>query len=731
MKKTTLFIEGMHCAGCAADLEKSLKKLEGVSSADVNYATKKAIIRYDEKVTGIDKFKGIVNKRGYFVESGQIENPEEKDKETEDLKKKLVISAIFTLPFVYFMGAMFLGFPLPMFIHRSEAWIQLLLVLPVLYAGRQFYITGVRSLYMRNPGMDSLVALGTGAAVFYSMLVTLLPETFQGLYYETVAFLITFILLGRYLEAVAKGKTSEAIRNLIGLQAKTAKVIRKGKEIEIPIKEIRVGDIMIVRPGEKIPTEGVVAEGHSSVDESMVTGESMPVSKKKDDAVIGATINTKGMLKIKSTKIGKDTFLSQVIKMVEDAQGSKAPIQKLADKISFYFVPGVIVLALLGFLTWYFIIGQSLVFSLGIGIAVMVVACPCAMGLATPTAVMVGTGLGAGKGILIKNAQALQKSEKIDIVVFDKTGTLTKGLPEVTDIFPQPGHTEREVLEWAASVENNSEHPLGEAIAKKAQEEKIKIHDVKKFKAITGKGVTGEYNKKAILIGNLELMDENNIEHRHVQDIVWHLQFEGKTVMILAIDNEVIGVVAVADKLKDNAKEAIEKLHKMSKKIVMITGDNVRTADAIAKEAGIDKVIAEVLPKEKSDKIKELQKEGVVAMVGDGINDAPALAQADVGIALGSGTDVAIETGEIILVKNDIRDVVNAIRLSKYTMAKIKQNLFWAFFYNVVGIPVALGVLYPINGFLLQPAVAGAAMAFSSVSVVSNSLLMKRFRFEK
>ncbi len=797
-KKIAFTIGGMHCASCAVNIENSLKKVNGVKSANVNYATKKAVIECED-TADISQFEEVVKKKGYQVIKDEarlhvegmmsdhcaniVKNSLEKldgvfeaktnfssqtaiiyydssklnvsqlikavdkagykasklkskdaesemrQKELKELKNKLIVSAAFSLPFLYFMAAEFFSLiPLPYFIKSNMALIQTILIIPVIIAGKNFYTAGFKSLINKAPNMDSLVALGTGAAIAYSFLVTILPDIFQGLYYETAAFLITFILLGRMLEAVAKGKTSDAIKALMGLQAKTARVIRNNKEIEISIDEVEIGDIMIVRPGEKIPTDGVVTLGKSYVDESMVSGESVPVKKEKGSKVVGGTINKNGLLKIRAEKIGKDTFLSQIIKFVEEAQASKAPIQELADKISLYFVPVVIVIALAAFAVWYFVLGQSFVFSLSIMIAVLVIACPCAMGLATPTAVMVGTGIGAANGILIKSAESLQKAGSIDTIVFDKTGTLTKGRPEVTDIIALSQNTKEEVLRLSAIVEKGSEHPLGEAIVRKAKEKKMKIPDPEQFKAITGKGVSAKLGNTSIFLGNRKLMREFKI-NKDVEEKLVELERQAKTAMLLAADNNIIGIIAVADSLKEHSKKAVSMLHKMGKKIVMITGDNKRTADAIASQLGIDEAFAEVLPKDKAGKIMQLQKNGQkVAMVGDGINDAPALAQADLGIALGSGTDVAIETGDIILVKNDLRDVVKAIKLSNYTMKKIKQNLFWAFFYNIIGIPIAAGALYPF-GFLLNPVVAGAAMAFSSVSVVGNTLLMRRHNF--
>ena len=793
-KKITLNIQGMHCASCATIIERSLKKSKGVNSAIVNFATKKASVEYDEKLTNAKDFELVIESKGYSVAKSELTlhvdgmnsehcagivksalmklqgvsqvktssvdgkaiisydesqlkaeeiiqaidkvgykskkvdvdtEQQARAKETSELKTKLILAAIFTIPFVYFMLMLAFNLPIPMFIERNEPLIQTLLIVPVIYAGRMFYVAGFKSLFRLSPNMDSLVAVGTGAAIFYSFLVVLFPNMFQGLYYEVAAILITFILFGRYLEAITKGKTSQAIKKLIGLQAKTATVLRKGKELKIPIEEVVVNDIILIKPGEKIPTDGLVIEGDSYVDESMVTGESIPVEKSKGSEVIGSTINKNGMLKVKATRIGKDTFLSQVINLVEEAQASKAPIQALVDKISFYFVPIVMIIALFAFIIW-LVTGQTVVFALGVGIAVLVIACPCAMGLATPTAVMMGTGIGASRGILIKNAGALQKTQNIDAVVFDKTGTLTKGKPEVTDVVSLSNYSDKDILKISSIAEKNSEHPLGDAIVKKTHQEKIQIPESKSFKAHPGMGVTASYKNKLIIHGNRKLMKQFKIDTKKAEGTLTKLEQEGKTAMLIAYDKKLIGIIAVADQPKENSLEAIQSLHKMGKKILMITGDNERTARAIASQLNIDGVLAEVMPDEKAMKIKELQEKGMkVAMVGDGINDAPALAQADIGIALGSGTDVAIETGEIILVRNDLTDVITAIKLSSSTMKKIKQNLFWAFFYNAVGIPIAAGLLYPFTGWLLSPIIAGGAMALSSVSVVGNTILLR------
>jgi Cu+-exporting ATPase len=579
--------------------------------------------------------------------------------------------------------------------------------------------------------MDSLIFIGTATAYFYSLIVTFFSffkKSFEAhLYYEATVLILLFISLGKYLEAITKGKTSEAIKKLIGLQPKEATIIKENVEMKISISEVKVGDIVLVRPGEKIPVDGVVIDGYSAVDEKAITGESIPVEKKVGDEVIGGTVNKTGVLKVRATRVGKETMLYQIIKIVEEALGSKAPIQLLADKVSFYFVPIVIGIAIFSLLIW-LLLGKSFPFALTVFVSVLIIACPCALGLATPTAVMMGTSLAAQRGILIKSGKALEMARDVNMVIFDKTGTLTKGEPAVTDIVPF-SRSEKEILQIAASIEKNSEHPLAEAIVKKAKEENLDLFEVKNFQAIPGRGVVGEFKGKKIILGTRKLMIENQIDTSKIEEKLVSLEDQGKTTMILAENKEIIGIVAVADTLKEYSKEAVEILHRMGKKVGIITGDNRRVANAIAKQLGIDKVLAEVLPQEKAAEIKKLQSEGnIVAMVGDGINDAPALAQADLGIALGSGTDIAMETGEIVLIKDDLRDVVLAMDLSKYTLNKIKQNLFWAFFYNVISIPIAAGVFYPFTGLLLNPAIAAAAMAFSSVSVVSNALLMKRYK---
>lgn len=736
--RLNLHVIGMSSLHCANIVEGALKKAAGVKKVELNFSLEKAVVEIDRKKTDFAKIKKAIVDAGYdaeLLDSGVEEAPDKerlaREKEIEELKKRTAYSAILTVPtFALALPEMLMGIialQYPDFIIKNMATFQFFLATPVLYLNRDFFERGFRGLIHMMPGMDSLVALGVGTAYVYSVLVGF--GFVEGkIYYETAALLLTFIVLGKYLESVAKGKTSEAIKRLIGLQPKTATVIRKGKEMQIPIKEVIAGDIIVVKPGDKIPVDGVVIDGSSSVDESMITGESMPVHKKKGDTVIGATINKTGSFKFKATKVGSGTMLAQIIKLVEDAQGSKAPIQKLADTVAGYFVQAVIVLALLAFGYWFFIAGEPFLFALTILVATLIIACPCAMGLATPTAVMIGTGKGAEHGILFKNAESLEILHQVKTVVFDKTGTITKGEAVVTDIIPF-GMPESELLRLAAAAENKSEHHLARAVVGRAKEKKIKIADAKSFKAIPGHGVIASVGSTRVLVGNLALMRKEQIQVQpSAIKTMEKLESEGKTVVVAATGKKFAGLVAIADTIKENSPQAIAKLNSMGYKTVMITGDNERTAKAIAKQVGIKSVMAHVLPEDKANEVKKLQAEGKVAFVGDGINDAPALAQADVGIAIGTGTDVAIESGGVVLVKSDLRDIISAMQISSYTLAKIKQNLFWSFFYNAVGIPVAMGVLFPFTGFLLSPVIAGGAMAFSSVSVVSNSLLMRGFK---
>jgi len=733
----TFKVRGMHCASCVAKIENALKREDGIKSINVNLVTEKAYLEFEPIKISMARILKIIEKLGYKADEESLErgiedhHKKEKEGEIKKLRKRFVTAMLFSLPIIYMVMGKMLGLPMPMLFEKYGFFIQFVLATVVILAAFDIWRMGFKNLLRLSPNMDSLIFVGTAVAYFYSVIASVL--VFIGkvievhLYFESVALILVFISLGKYLEAITKGKTSEAIKKLIGLQPKEATIIKDNEEIRIPISEVKVGDIILVKPGEKIPVDGVVTSGYSGVDEKAITGESMPVEKKKDDEVIGATINKTGVLKFRATKVGKDTMLAQIIKIVEEAMGSKAPIQLLADKVSFYFVPAVIGIAVLAFVVWLFI-GQPFAFSLTVFVAVLIIACPCALGLATPTAVMMGTGLAAKQGILIKGGKALEIARDVNVVIFDKTGTLTKGEPVVTDIVEIQASKDK-VLQIAASVEKNSEHPLAQAIVKKAKEENIESFAVQDFKAIPGKGVEVVLQSQKILLGTRKLMIENQIDINPIENKMIELEDQGKTAMLLSRGKKLLGVIAVADTLKEYSKDAVEILHKMGKKVGIITGDNQRVGKAIAREVGIDYVLAEVLPQEKSAEIEKLQKQGnIVAMVGDGINDAPALAQADLGIALGSGTDVAIETGEIVLIKDDLRDVITAIDLSKYTLRKIKQNLFWAFFYNIVGIPIAAGVLYPFTGWLLNPAVAATAMAFSSVSVISNALLMKKYR---
>jgi P-type Cu+ transporter len=739
MEKTILKISGMHCASCAALIETTLRKEEGIKTANLNFATEKLYLEFEPIEISIARIKKIVEGLGYKATEESLEeelydhHKKAKEEEIDAWKRRFVFALIFSLPILYMTMGEMVGLPTPALFSSYGTLIQFLLATAVIISCFNIWKTGFKNLILLSPNMDSLIFLGTAVAYFYSLIVSFLmffrKEIEAHLYYESAALILVFISLGKYLEAITKRKTSEAIKKLIGLQPREATIIKDKEEIRIPIIQVKVGDIVLVRPGEKIPVDGIVIDGYSAVDEKAITGESIPVEKKVGDEVIGATINKTGVLKFRATRVGKDTMLAQIIKIVEEAMGSKAPIQLLADKVSFYFVPSVIFIAIFSSLFWFFL-GKPLAFALTVLVSVLIIACPCALGLATPTAVMMGTSLAAQNGILIKSGKALEIARDVNMVIFDKTGTLTKGEPTVTDIVEiQSDNPKLKILQIAASVEKNSEHPLAEAIVKKAKEENLEFFEVKNFQSIPGQGVMAEIEGKKIILGTRKLMVENQIDPIIIEEKLVALEDQGKTTMILAENKKIIGIIALSDTLKEYSKEAIEILHKMGKKVGIITGDNKRVANAMAKQIGIDRVLAEVLPQEKAAEIKKLQSEGnIVAMVGDGINDAPALARADLGIALGSGTDIAMETGEIVLIKDDLRDVVLAMDLSKYTLKKIKQNLFWAFFYNVISIPVAAGILYPFFGLLLNPAVAAVAMAFSSVSVVLNSLLMKRYR---
>ncbi|MBN1792176.1 copper-translocating P-type ATPase [Candidatus Woesearchaeota archaeon] len=718
MKKVVLDVKGMHCASCSTLLDRTLSRIDGVKAANVNLTTEKATVEFEEGKAHVSQFIKAIESKGYGASesaNGMKSGMLDKHAELDSLKKKLLIGLFFAVP-AFIIGMFIMGEQLP-----YKSLILLVLATPVqFYLGFDMYRSAFQALKGFSANMDSLIVLGTSAAYFYSVYVVITGGMHT--YFEASAVLITIVIFGRYLEAKAKGKTTDAIKKLIGLKPKTACVIREDQEVRIPVDDVKVGDLILVRPGEKIPVDGVIGEGHSSVDESMITGESIPVEKKEGDQVIGATINKTGAFQFKASKVGAKTTLARIIKLVEDAQGSKAPIQRFADEVSAYFVPVVLLIAIVTFTTWMIVKGD-LSFALVAAISVLVIACPCALGLATPTAIMVGTGKGASNGVLIKGGEALETAHRIKHVVLDKTGTITEGKPSLTDI--ESDMDSGKFLHVAASLEKMSEHPLAEAIVKA---HKGSFEKVEGFKAIPGHGVHGNIRHKEYFLGNKKLMDDFGIPIADYESQASRLESEGKTVMFLAEGKSLLGVVAVADRIKESSKRAVQELMDLGITPHMITGDNERTAKAIASQVGIKDYFAEVLPEDKAGHVKELQKHGKVAMVGDGINDAPALAQADIGIAMGSGTDVAMETGNVVLMKDDLLDVAKAIRLSRATMSKIRQNMFWALAYNVAGIPIAAGVFYVWTGWLLNPMIAGGAMALSSVSVVSNSLLLKMKR---
>jgi Cu+-exporting ATPase len=732
--KQTLQLEGMHCASCVRLIEKSLSKVPGVKEANVNLATEQATVTYDAEACSLADMQHAVEGVGYKA-SLPKERDEEKERaakalELKELQAKVLVSGAIGLLILWgtFPGLMNTA---PIFL--TNPFVQLVLATPVqLWAGWGFYRSMIASLRHRTANMDTLIGIGTTVAYLFSAFITFFSHALSGTgasmmpYFDVGVIVIALILLGQLFEKQARGKTSEAIKKLIGLQAKTARVVRDGKEVDLPISEVVIGDIIVVRPGEKIPVDGVVTEGESSIDESMITGESIPVDKAAGDSVVGSTMNKTGSFHFRAEKIGSDTMISQIIRLVQEAQGSKAPIQRLADIISSYFVPVVIMIAIATFVVWYdFGPSPVLTFAILNTIAVLIIACPCAMGLATPTAIMVGTGKGAEKGILIKDAAALEIAHKVNAIIFDKTGTLTHGKPEVTDIIPKGAFSEEELLHLAGSIEKGSEHSLAEAIVKKA-EERLMLTKSTGFKAIPGQGVEGTVEGKKVLLGNRKLMAQGRGITVEVLTEVEALESQGKTVMFLSSEGELAGLIAVADTVKESAKDAVKELQKLGVEVYMITGDNERTAKAIASQVGIKNVLAEVLPQDKEANVRKIQATGkTVAMVGDGINDAPALAAADIGIAMGSGTDVAIEAADITLISKDLRAVASAILLSKKTMRTIKMNLVWAFGYNVLLIPVAAGLLYPFIHVLMNPIYASAAMALSSISVVSNSLLLR------
>lgn len=740
MEVKTFKVYGMTCSACASRVERVTRKLEGVKDASVNFATEKLTVTVEKNKISYEKLKTTIDKAGYrLVEETNLKTEPKEVSESRRLFNRFIISLVFTVPLLIISMGHMIGMPLLSIINPkinplNFALVQFVLTLIVMITGYKFYKIGIKNLFKLAPNMDCLISVSTLAAfiygifAIYKIIIGDNPHDYaMHLYFESIATILTLITLGKYLEAVSKGKTSEAIKKLMGLAPKVATVIRDNKEMQVSIEDVEISDIVIVKPGEKIPVDGEVIEGITSVDESMLTGESIPVEKVTGSTVIGASINKNGFIKYKATKVGQDTALAQIIKLVEDAQGSKAPIAKIADVISAYFVPVVISLAIISSVSW-LIAGESFIFSLTIFISVLVIACPCALGLATPTAIMVGTGKGAENGILIKGGEALETTHKIDTIVFDKTGTITEGKPKITDIITN-SISEEELLILAASSEKGSEHPLGEAILNEGRNKNLKLKKIDKFNAIAGQGIDVLIENKNILLGNRKLMIDQNIDITIFNDKVEDLSNQGKTPMYIAINKEIKGIIAVADVVKVSSKKAIETLHKMGIKTVMITGDNENTAKAIAKEVGIDNVLAEVLPEDKANSIKKLQDENKkVAMVGDGINDAPALAKADIGIAIGSGSDVAIESADIVLIRSDLMDVSKAIKLSKATIRNIKQNLFWAFAYNVLGIPVAMGVLHIFGGPLLNPMIAAAAMSLSSISVLLNALRLKNFK---
>ena len=744
-KQKEYIIEGMSCASCAMTIENAVSKMPGVDKASVNLATEIMTVEANDSVTPeaiakvVDGVGYGARPRGKSVEEELEEKNEKKETHLREMKRNLTISAIFAVPLLFIAMADMVGIPMPAFLSPmqspvSYALIQLALVLPIIWLGRRFFVDGFKALSKGHPNMDSLVALGTSAAFLYSLYGTY--HVLEGhahfamnLYYESAGVILTLITLGKYFEDVSKGKTSMAIQTLVGLAPKMATVLRDGQEVEVPVEEVQVGDLIRVKPGEKVPVDGVVTEGNSTVDESMLTGESIPVSKAVGDEVIGASLNKTGSFILKATKIGKDTALSQIIQLVEQAQGSKAPIAKLADKVSGVFVPIVIVLALVSGLAWYFLGQESWVFALTITISVLVIACPCALGLATPTAIMVGTGKGAENGILLKSGEALEEANHVNMVVFDKTGTITNGTPVVTDVVTADNTDADALVRLAASLEVASEHPLGEAIVAKAKEQGATFDEVTNFEAIPGFGIKGHVGETLVFLGNEKWMRENGLANEAMNEKANHFAEQGKTPLYIGYNDAVQGLIVVADTVKESSARAIQTLHEMGIQVAMMTGDHERTAQAIAAEVGIDRVFSEVLPQDKANYVSKLQEEGyIVAMVGDGINDAPALAQAQVGIAIGTGTDVAIESADAVLMKSDLMDVPAMLKLSRATIRNIKENLFWAFAYNVIGIPFAMGVLHLFGGPLLNPMIAGAAMSFSSVSVVLNALRLKRWK---
>ncbi len=738
-KEEVFVIDGMTCAACALTVENAVKKLDHVDSAVVNLTTEKMTVDYNPDLISEEEIEKAVADAGYgatvFDPTTAKSQSERQSEATQNMWHKFLWSAVFAVPLLYISMGSMMGLWVPEIISMSAhplifALVQLVLTLPVMYFGRRFYVNGFRSLFKGHPNMDSLVALATSAAFIYSLYGVyhiLLGHVHHAhmLYFESVAVILTLITLGKYFETLSKGRTSDAIQKLMKLSAKEATVIRDGVEQAVPIDEVRIGDLVLVKPGEKIPVDGSVVSGHSSIDESMLTGESIPVEKNVDDKVYGASINGQGSLTIRAEKVGDETLLAQIIKLVEDAQQTKAPIAKIADRVAGVFVTTVIAIALVTFIFWYLIMGQTFVFALQVAIAVLVIACPCALGLATPTAIMVGTGRGAENGILYKRGDTLENAHHLDTIVFDKTGTITQGKPQVVDVIAYVGDKDK-LLAQVASIEKLSEHPLSQAIVEKASADKLVLTEVANFNSLTGLGLQADIDGQTIYVGNCKLMEEHQVDLSISQEAVLAATQKGQTPIYISANAQLLGLITVADLLKADSKETVAKLQEKGIEVVMLTGDNSKTAQAIAKQAGIKNVISEVLPDQKSQAIQELQSQGkMVAMVGDGINDAPALAAADIGIAVGSGTDIAIESADIILMKPEISDVLKALAISRLTIKVIKENLFWAFIYNILAIPVAMGVLYLFGGPLLNPMIAGLAMGFSSVSVVLNALRLK------
>lgn len=747
-------VTGMTCSACSANVEKSVKKLDGIQTVNVNLLSNSMTVEFDESLVDQSKIIDAVTSAGYgaseYVRGSQAVKQVDKVnpmiEEQKEMKYRIIVSFLFLIPLLYVSMGHMLMLPLPMGLMGvpnavTFAFTQLLLTLPIVYVNRKYFRVGFKTLFHGSPNMDSLIAIGSAAAIIYGFFAIyrigyglghgneeIVKHYLHDLYFESAATILALITLGKYLEARSKGKTSEAIAKLMDLAPKTATVIREGKETEIPVEEVVIGDIILVKPGQSIPVDGIIVEGSSAIDQAALTGESIPVEKQTGDKVIAATVNKTGFFKFRAEKVGNDTTLAQIIQLVEEASSSKAPISKLADRISGIFVPVVIAIAVIAVIVW-LLSGQSVEFALSIGIAVLVISCPCALGLATPVAIMVGTGKGAQNGILVKSAEALETLHSIKTVVLDKTGTITEGKPKVTDIIPLNGIEAKDLLKIAATMEKPSEHPLAEAIVEKAIEERITIQDINDFQAISGRGIVAKINGKTYYAGNYAFMHENNIQTGQVASQSDNFAGEGKTPLYFAEESILLGMIAVADVVKPTSRQAIEDFKAMGIDVVMLTGDNKKTAEAIRRELSIDKVVAEVLPQDKESEVRKLQEIGhKVAMIGDGINDAPALARADVGIAIGAGTDVAIESADVVLMKSDLQDAVTAVQLSKATIKNIKENLFWAFFYNTLGIPLAAGVFFTALGWKLNPMFGAAAMSLSSVFVVSNALRLRFFK---